>query len=450
MARFFGTDGIRGIANRPPIAPETFMALGHIVVQLLGASTPEAQPVFVVGYDTRLSSPMLAAALTAGLCSAGANVLQVGIMPTPGVAYLTRYTRATGGLVISASHNSYEDNGLKIFSGLGTKLHDELEELIEARLDQPGLSQGPTGEAVGRPIPYEEGSRHYSTFLKDLYRANTHSGLRVGLDCAHGAASFLAPALFEHLGCQVYAWQIAPDGRNINHQCGAVHPSFIQRKVLEHRLDIGFAFDGDADRLVAVDHTGTILDGDDILAICARAFLQPTPTDRCTVVSTVMANLGLEHALRHMGITLHRTPVGDRHVVQGMQQTGAVLGGEQSGHIVFGDHHTTGDGMLTAIQLLHIVVSQKLPLAALAMSMHKYPQRIVNVPVRVRQDPLSFPAIRQVIEEAGHTLGDDGRVVVRLSGTENVVRIMVEAPELPIVDCLSQNITQAITQVLGA
>jgi phosphoglucosamine mutase len=391
---------------------------------------------------------MFEAALTAGICSAGANVLHVGVLPTAGVAYLARHTGASGGVVISASHNPYIDNGIKFFSATGTKLEDRLEEELEARISNVDMREPPIGEAIGMPSFYEAGAGHYIDFLKQIFHYETPIRLRIGLDCANGAASTVAPALFRQLGGKVYVWQAAPDGVNINEQCGAVYPAFLQQKVFEEKLDVGFAFDGDADRLIAIDHTGRILDGDYLLAVCAQALLEEDPASQRIIVSTVMANLGLEQALRQMGFELYRTPVGDKYVVEGMQQTGARLGGEQSGHIVFLKHHTTGDGLLTAMQILNVIAARQLPLATLAQSLHKFPQILLNIKIRERREPLDLPQVRQVVEQAEHRLGHEGRVVVRLSGTESVARVMVEGPEENLIASLARRIGQAITCAL--
>ena len=448
MARIFGTDGVRGLANIAPMSPEVVMALGRAAVYVLAPSSSEVKPSLIVGCDTRLSSPMLESALTAGICSAGVDVLNVGVLPTAGVAYLVRHTRAIGGVVISASHNPYMDNGIKFFSATGTKLEDRLEEEMEACISSVDMETPPTGEALGRPSLYEDGAGHYIDFLKQMFHCETPMRLRIGLDCANGAASAVAPALFRQLGGEVHIWHATPDGVNINKQCGAVYPTFLQQKVLEEKLDIGFAFDGDADRLIAVDHTGRILDGDYLLAVCAQALLEEDPASQRTIVSTVMANLGLEQALRQIGFELYRTSVGDKYVVEGMQQTGARLGGEQSGHIVFLNHHTTGDGLLTAIQLLNVIAARQLPLATLAQILHKFPQILLNIKIRERRDPLDLPQVRQVVAEAEQSLGHEGRVVVRLSGTETVARVMVEGPEENLIESLARRIGQAITHAL--
>ena len=449
MARIFGTDGVRGLANMAPMSPEVVMALGRAAVHVLAPSSSEIKPSLIVGRDTRLSSPMFEAALTAGICSAGVDVLNVGVLPTAGVAYLVRHTGAIGGAVISASHNPYMDNGIKFFSATGTKLEDRLEEEMEDRISSRDVGTPPTGEAIGRPRLYVEGAGHYIAFLKQTFHYETPIRLRIGLDCANGAASAVAPALFRQLGGKVRVWHAAPDGVNINKQCGAVYPAFLQQKVLEEKLDIGFAFDGDADRLIAIDHTGRILDGDYLLAVCAQALLEEDPASQRIIVSTVMANLGLEQALRQIGFELYRTPVGDKYVVEGMQQTGARLGGEQSGHIVFLNHHTTGDGLLTAVQLLNLIAARQLPLATLAQILHKCPQILLNIKIRERRDPLDFPQVRQVVKEAENSLGHEGRVVVRLSGTESVARVMVEGPEESLIEALARRIGQAITSALN-
>jgi phosphoglucosamine mutase len=448
MARIFGTDGVRGLANIAPMSPEMVMALGRAAVRVLAPSSFEVKPSLIVGRDTRLSSPMFEAALTAGICSAGADVLNVGVLPTAGVAYLIRHIGAIGGVVISASHNSYMDNGLKFFSATGTKLEDRLEEELEACIYSADVETLPTGEAIGRPSLYEDGAGHYVDFLKQIFHYEIPMRLRIGLDCANGAASAVAPALFRQLGGEVSVWHAAPDGVNINKQCGAVYPAFLQQKVLEEKLDIGFAFDGDADRLIAIDHTGRILDGDYLLAVCAHALLEENATSQRIIVSTVMANLGLEQVLRQIGFELYRTPVGDKYVVEGMQQMGARLGGEQSGHIVFLNHHTTGDGLLTAVQLLNVIAARQLPLATLAQILHKFPQILLNIRIRERRDPLDLPQVRQVVEEVENSLGHEGRVVVRLSGTEPVARVMIEGPEESLIESLACRIGQAITRAL--
>jgi phosphoglucosamine mutase len=446
----FGTDGVRGVANLGPMSPELVLALGRAAVRVLVPSTTStSKPYFVIGRDTRLSGSMLEAALTAGICSAGANVLKVGVLPTPGVAYLTRAMGSAAGVMISASHNPYMDNGVKFFSAQGRKLEDRLEGEIEKQIHEASNGDRPTGKAIGETQYCEEPEQRYINFLRATYHQEKPFSLRIGLDCANGAASHVAPALFTQLGAQVYVWHSSPDGLNINEQCGALYPEFLQQKVVDERLDLGFAFDGDADRLIAIDHTGRILDGDYILAICSKALLASDVALGPVVVSTVMANLGLERALQQMGLELHKTQVGDRHVVQAMQRRGAVLGGEQSGHIVFLQYHTTGDGLLTAIQLLNAVMSQRASLAELAQSFYKFPQVLLNVKVLDRIDPMTIPAVQEVIQHVEGMLGNDGRVLVRLSGTESVARVMVEGRDEAVITPLAQRIAQTIAHELG-
>jgi phosphoglucosamine mutase len=391
---------------------------------------------------------MLEAALIAGICSAGGNVLNVGVLPTAGVAYLTRSLGAVAGVMISASHNPYMDNGIKFFSAEGTKVADDLEDAMEACLHTPSTER-PTGEGVGGALLYEASVLCYTNFLKATLCHEIPRSLRIGLDCANGAASVIAPDLFAQLGAQVRVWHATPDGRNINDRCGSLYPEFLRQKVLDEGLDVGFTFDGDADRLIAIDHTGGVLDGDYILAVCAQALRAEAPPAPPVVVSTVMANLGLERALREMGIGLYKTQVGDKYVMQAMRQHGAMLGGEPSGHMLFLNHHTTGDGLLTAIQILNAMAAQNLPLAELAQIMHKFPQVLVNVALSRRHDPLRVPKVQEAIQYAEGMLGSEGRVLVRLSGTELVARVMVEGPEQATIEPLAQRIAQAITSELG-
>ncbi len=450
MSRLFGTDGVRGVANIVPVSPEVMLSLGRAAVEVLAsAGSEDKKPLFILGRDTRLSGPMLEAALGAGLCSAGADVLNVGVLPTPGVAYLAREFGAVAGVMISASHNPYMDNGIKFFSAAGIKLEDHIEDAIEAGLHAAASALRPMGQDVGSLLQDAAPVRGYVAFLASSFYHEAPVALRIGLDCAHGAASTVAPALFEQLGAQVYVWNASPDGLNINHQCGSLHPEFLQQKVLDEKLDLGFTFDGDADRLMAIDHTGHVLDGDHILAVAAQELRQRGALTHDTIVSTVMANLGLDKALCQMGIALHKTQVGDKYVLQAMRQHGAVLGGEQSGHIIFSQHHTTGDGLLTAIQLLNAVVGQRVPLAELAQVLHKFPQRLINVILRERYDPLGIPRVQDAVQDAETMLGNDGRVLVRLSGTELVARVMLEGPTHAMIEPLAQRIARAIADELG-
>ena len=450
MASLFGTDGIRGVANIEPMSPEMAMAIGRAAAEILTTPGHQARPRFVIGRDTRLSGTMLEAALTAGLCSAGVDVLQFGVMPSGGVAYLTRRLQAAAGVMVSASHNLYADNGIKFFSPSGAKIETELEEKIEARLtNAPDARPRPTGTWVGSSQPYLPATQHYTDFLSAAFGGTCPVQLRVGLDCAHGAASHIAPALFEKLGAQVWALHTTPNGVNINQQCGSLHPESLQQHVTEQKLDVGFAFDGDADRLTVVDHTGQVLDGDNILAICTEMLSETGHLTPRTVVSTVMANRGLKQTLQRLGCTLHTVQVGDKHVVQGMRQTGAVVGGEPSGHVIFSEYLDTSDGLLTALQLLQAMQRGQAAMADLARNFCRYPQVLTNVKLSERHNPLHFQSVRLAIDNAERALGDTGRVLVRLSGTEPVARVLLEGPEASALTPLASRIRQAIEAELG-
>lgn len=448
MANLFGTDGIRGVANVEPMSPDTVMAIGRAAAKVLTPPGHQARPRFVIGRDTRLSGTMLGAALTAGLCSAGADVLQLGVLPSGGVAHLTRRLQAVAGVMVSASHNPYADNGIKFFSPTGAKIETDLEEKIEARLRNAPDTPRPTDQAVGCSQPYLPAAQHYTDFLSSTFHG-ARLQLRVGLDCAHGAASRIAPALFEKLGAQVWALHAAPNGVNINQQCGSLHPESLQQHVLEQKLDIGFAFDGDADRLTVVDHTGQLLDGDPILVVCATMLSEAGRLTPRTVVSTVMANGGLKQALQRLDCALHTVQVGDKQVAQGMQQTGAVVGGEPSGHIIFSEYLDTSDGLLTALQLLQAMQKGQAALADLAQNFHRYPQVLTNVKLSKRHNPLGLQSVRLAIDNAEQALGDTGRVLVRLSGTEPVARVLLEGPEAATLAPLANSICQAIEAELG-
>jgi phosphoglucosamine mutase len=450
MPRLFGTDGLRGLANVDPVSPEIALALGRAAVEVLAPAPGDDKPVVVVGRDTRLSGTMLEAALVAGLCAAGADVLSVGVLPTPGVAYLTRVRQAMAGVMISASHNPFEDNGIKCFAASGHKLDDALEDaMAEIIAASPTGGEPVTGGRVGQRFTDADAAPSYTQFL-----ASTHAGplpvdLRIGLDCAHGAAAPVAPKLFRQLGAHVSVCHASPDGQNINRDCGALHPERLQQMVLDEALDVGFAFDGDADRLVAVDHTGAIVDGDHILAISAQHLQACGTLADNLVVSTVMANLGLDKALEGMGVVLRKTQVGDKYVMQDMREHGAVLGGEQSGHILYLDRHTTGDGLLTAVQLLNAMSHQQTSLRELAHVLQKYPQLLINVRLPHRCDPLQHPGVRQAVQAAESRLDGEGRVLVRLSGTEPLARVMVEGPAQGLIEPLAADIAQAIADAMS-
>jgi phosphoglucosamine mutase len=449
MTRLFGTDGIRGLANVDPVSPEIVLSLGRAAVEVLAPVHHDRKPVVVVGRDTRLSGTMLEGALVAGLCAAGADVLSVGVLPTAGVAYLTRTLPAMAGVMISASHNSFEDNGIKFFSASGYKLEDGQEDAMAELLAHPAGGESITGGRVGRCFAEADAVQRYTNFLALTFAGTSPLNLRIGLDCANGAATTVAPELFRQLGAHVTVCHAAPNGQNINRNCGSLHPERLQQMVVDEALDVGFAFDGDADRLVAVDHTGALLDGDYILAISAQNLKTHGALAHNMVVSTVMANLGLDKTLQAMDVELHKTNVGDKYVMQDMREHGAVLGGEQSGHILYLDHHTTGDGLLTAVQLLNAMSAQQVPLKELAQILRKYPQVLVNVRLRHRCDPLQYASVRHAVQSAESTLNEEGRILVRLSGTEPVARIMVEGPTQAVIEPLADHIAQAITDAMG-
>ena len=419
MGRLFGTDGIRGVANAD-LTPELVFRVGRAAGAILSA-TGQA---FLVGRDTRLSGPMLEAALAAGLCSVGADVALGGILPTPAVAFLARDTKACG-VVISASHNPVEDNGLKFFGPDGFKLADATEDAIEAALDRTDLPR-PTGPAVGTVRHIVDAESRYLTHLSAASGAHL-GGLKIVVDCAFGAAALVAPRLWQHLGATVTAIHAEPDGARINVACGSTHLEPLRRAVRAHGADLGFAHDGDADRVLAVDEHGDEVDGDALLGICAVDRHRRGRLAAGIVVATVMSNIGLEQALGAAGIRLERTRVGDRYVLERMRELGATLGGEQSGHLIFLDHTTTGDGLVTAIELTNVMVRSGRRLSELRAGIPRYPQVLFNVRVRTRDAVTDDPHVARAIAAAEKRLAARGRILVRPSGTEPLVRVMVEA-----------------------
>ncbi|MDA8233323.1 MAG: phosphoglucosamine mutase [Clostridia bacterium] len=426
MGKYFGTDGIRGVANEV-LTPEMAFKLGRAGAYVLTKGC--AAPKIIIGKDTRISGDMLEAALIAGITSAGVDVLQVGVLPTPGIAYLTRILKATAGVVISASHNPVEDNGIKFFADSGYKLPDEVEEEIEALLDNDlqGIPR-PVGSGVGRVRPVEDATDQYIDFLKSTIKVD-FSGLKVVVDCANGAAYHVAPWILRELGAEVIAIYDQPDGININAGCGSTHPEAVREKVLTWHADLGIAHDGDADRLIAVDSQGNIVDGDFIMVILALHLKAKKQLPHDTLVATVMSNLGLHIALRQAGIKVLETKVGDRYVLEEMLKTGAVLGGEQSGHIIFLEHNTTGDGVLTALQLISVIKESGKSLAELAAQMKRLPQVLVNVRVSDKDAVQNHPDLAAAIKKGEAVLGDQGRILVRPSGTESLIRVMAEGPD---------------------
>jgi len=427
--KLFGTDGIRGIANEHPMTPELALQLGRAVAFVAGRGKTHV-PRVLIGKDTRLSGYMLEQAMASGVCAMGGRAILCGPMPTPAIAHLTVSMRADAGIVISASHNPYQDNGIKIFGGDGFKLPDEAECEIEHLVaDDRLLGKRSTGPAIGRAEKLEDARGRYVVFLKQTFpRDVSLDGVRVVVDAAHGAAYRVAPLVLQELGALVTAIHVKPNGVNINKDAGALHPEHVCAEVLKRGAAIGIALDGDADRVIIVDEKGQIVDGDQVLAMCASRMLDAGELRARTVVATVMSNLGLEHALARVGVTLVRTQVGDRHVVAAMRAGGFNLGGEQSGHLVFLDHASTGDGILGALQVLALMLRTGKPVSELANQMQRVPQVLENVTLPARRPLHDMRRLNELTRKIAAALGDDGRVLVRWSGTEPKLRIMLEGP----------------------
>jgi phosphoglucosamine mutase len=431
--KLFGTDGIRGVANKDPMTAEVALRLGQAVAQRF--RHPDRPGRIVIGKDTRLSGYMLESALQAGIVSAGADVMVVGPLPTPGIAFITWSMRADAGVVISASHNPFQDNGIKIFAADGFKLPDEVEADLERRMENiveggMGGQHHTASEAIGKAVRIEDARGRYVQFLKGVFpKERTLDGIKIVVDCAHGAAYHCAPQVFEELGADVIALGVEPNGRNINDGVGALHPEHMAAEVRRTGSQLGVALDGDADRVMLSDEHGDIVDGDQLMAILGTRMLEEgTLTDK-TVVATVMSNLGLERALAAKGGKLLRTAVGDRYVVEAMRERGLLLGGEQSGHIIFLDHATTGDGMVAALRVLAAMGQTGRPLSELARAMTRYPQVLLNFAVAKKRPFEEMPAVAKIIASVERALGADGRVVVRYSGTESKARVMIEGTD---------------------
>ncbi|WP_440996918.1 phosphoglucosamine mutase [Arhodomonas sp. SL1] len=443
--RYFGTDGIRGRVGEYPITADFMLKLGWAAGRVLaGRGTNN---VVVIGKDTRLSNYMFESALEAGLSSAGVNIQLLGPMPTPGIAYLTRTLQANAGIVISASHNPHYDNGIKFFSAAGHKLDDATETAIEARLEAP--LETVASEGLGKAYRMVDAAGRYIEFCKHTLRAGGDlSGLRLVVDCANGAAYQVAPAVFRELGAEVLAIGAEPDGLNINVDCGSLHPAALQAAVLRERADAGIALDGDGDRVIMVDEHGEVLDGDDLLWIIARE-RHAAEGLAAPVVGTLMSNLGLERALLGAGIGFERVKVGDRYVLERLVETGGVLGGESSGHIVCLDRTSTGDGIVSALQVLGYAVQAGRGLAEIRRGMERLPQEMVNVPVAERRDPWEVPAVNEAVREIEAELGEAGRVLLRPSGTEPVIRVMVEARDGALADRAARWLAERVGAAMG-
>lgn len=426
MRKLFGTDGVRGTANIYPMTTEIAMQIGRaIAFQVKNHRTGHH---IVIGKDTRLSGYMLENALAAGICSMGVDVQLVGPMPTPGIAFITTSMRADAGVVISASHNPFQDNGIKIFSADGFKLPDDMEADIEDLIfSQKMAALRPVADEVGKASRIDDARGRYIVYLKNTFPRNyTLDDFHIVLDCAHGATYGVAPLVFRELGARVTTIGVEPDGKNINHECGALYPEVMADTVRRLGADVGLALDGDGDRLIVADENGRIVDGDQLMAICAQELLSRRKLKKKTLVATVMSNMGLEKAMERMGGRLERAKVGDRYVVEMMRTRGYNFGGEQSGHLVFLDYNTTGDGILAGLQLLAVVIKKKKPLSALTRVMETFPQVLTNVRTASRLEIDRIPEIGKAVAAAERQLGARGRVLVRPSGTEPVIRVMVE------------------------
>jgi phosphoglucosamine mutase len=442
MARMFGTDGVRGVANTEALSPELAFKLGRAATAVFAADTGR-RPVAVIGRDTRRSGPMLAAALTAGICSAGGDVIDLGVVTTPAVAYMTVHHKADFGVMISASHNPAPDNGIKFFSATGFKLpdavEDQLEALVRAEVD---ASPRPTGAGLGT---VRTDLTDVEPYIQHVVSTGTSlKGLKVVVDAGHGAAYKLSPEILRRLGAEVVELNTAPNGLNINDGCGSTHPEELQKMVVVHQANAGIAHDGDADRCIAVDERGELVDGDQLMAICALDLHARGELAKDTLVATVMSNMGLQLLLEEHGINLVKTKVGDRYVLEAMQEGGYSLGGEQSGHVIFGDYSTTGDGILTAVQVLSVLARGTRPLSELAGQMKRLPQYLENVRVGRKEGWETNRAIQEAIRAAEDRLAGKGRVLVRASGTEPLIRVMLEGPSLEQIKQMAQEIRDVI------
>ncbi len=447
MARLFGTDGVRGVANRD-LTCELAFKLGQAGALVLTKGTEK--PVIIIGRDTRISGEMLLNALMAGICSAGAMAADVGVIPTPGIAYLTREHGADAGVVISASHNTYEFNGIKWFSKSGFKLSDEVEDSIEEIVLGKRSQKLPENGDIGRIAVFPSGAAEYINHLVDSSDIRL-DGLKIVLDCANGASTPIAPEVFCRLGAEVIPCFISPNGVNINDDCGSTKPQNLQLLVLEHKADVGLAFDGDADRLIAVDEKGEIVDGDRIMALCARDMSRRGTLSKNTLVTTVMSNIGMVNSLRGDGINVEITDVGDRYVLERMLAGGYNFGGEQSGHLILLDKNTTGDGILSALELLSVVVKKGMPLSTLAHAIEIYPQILVNVavPEEAKRAYANNKHITERIRGAEAVFGGKGRVLVRTSGTEPLIRVMMEGENEDIVNKEAAAVAELIAETYG-
>jgi phosphoglucosamine mutase len=447
--KLFGTDGVRGVANVFPMTAEMAMQLGRALAYII--RNGQHRHRVIIGKDTRLSGYMLEQALAAGIMSMGVDVDLVGPLPTPAIANITTSMRADAGAVISASHNPYQDNGIKFFWRDGFKLPDETEAKIEALIAEGTMDDmRPTATMIGGAKRLEDAGGRYIVFLKNTFpRELTLEGLTLVADCANGAAYRVVPEVLEELGAKVIKMGVEPDGKNINHNCGATHPDGMAKAVLKHGANLGIAVDGDADRLIVVDEKGEVVDGDAIMAICAGELVRRNELKKKALVTTVMSSLGLERAVQKMGVDVVRTKVGDRYVVEEMRKSGYNFGGEQSGHLIFLDHATTGDGTLAALQVLAVMCRQGKPMSELKKIFEPVPQTLLNVEVKSRRELTELPAVLLAIKSVEDQLGSEGRVLVRFSGTEAKARVLIEGPDAQKNQVWAEEIGDALKRALA-
>lgn len=440
MGRLFGTDGVRGCANKD-LTPELVFSLGKSASLVIAKQHGKGRASAVVGRDPRASGEMLEAALIAGLTTVGVDVLKVGVLPTPAIAYLTQYYKADLGVVLSASHNVFSDNGVKFFSKDGKKLADEVEDEIEKNLETK--VPHPTGSEVGRVKEMADAYEAYLSHLLETVETGALKGLKVVVDCANGAASDVAPDLYQRAGAEVIAIHNAPNGININDNCGSTHMGSLIERVKKEKADLGIAHDGDADRCLAVDELGNIIDGDHILALLAKDFKNSKQLTAETVVSTVMANLGFKLAMKNESISIIETQVGDRYVLEAMEEKNYILGGEQSGHVIMRNYSTTGDGLLTALQLMNVVATEKKSLSSISQIVKKYPQILINVS-DIDKSKINNDKLQEAVKKAELSLNQKGRVLLRPSGTESLIRVMVEAETQDIAEKIAKELAEVV------
>ena len=460
MARLFGTDGIRGIAGEYPLTPEFVEKIGIVSAETLthhflpSRKGPQEvklpKPTIIIGRDTRESCEMLFDALASGLTERGVDVWDCGVITTPAISYLTEATNSLAGIVISASHNPYQFNGIKFFSNSGMKLPDEVESGIEEKLATYDFSKREKKEKKGNITAFQEAKEKYIDFIKrSIPEAVNFSGFKMVIDCANGSVYEIAPKIFRGLEAEVIVLNDAPDGKNINEGCGSLHLEAIQKAVRANRADLGFAFDGDGDRVLFTDEKGSDLDGDHLMAICVQCLKRKGKLKNNTLVVTSMSNLGLLLAMERLGIRVLQTKVGDRYVLEEMLKSGAIFGGEQAGHIIFLDYAKTGDGLITALRVVAIIREEKKPLSELARIMEKAPQILINVEVKERKPFTALPLTSRLIQEAESTLGREGRILVRYSGTEPLARVMVEGKDREKIEKIAKKISEAIKKELN-